>query len=373
MSARLIVGRRPGEREAAAGAAHAGQQAAPRRAGPSASARSAAARRSRRQARSRSAARPPGGGRRRSSTRPHNRQGGSGACLIRSFPVRFRRFAPENSTSAWSLRGAAGDAAIQTGLLRCARNDRRSAWGSTHFFRPLAFALDAETRASRDHRGAEADAAAAPARLSRVAALDASRASTFPSPVGLAAGFDKDAEVPEQMLGLGFGFVEVGTLTPRPQEGNPRAAPVPAGRGPGGDQPHGLQQSRPAGGAASGSATRSRLSGRDRGQHRRQQGQRRPHRRLCRRRPGDGAGRRLLTINISSPNTPGLRQLQDEGALECLARRGQRGAARGRPADLPEGRARPRRRRARPDRPRRDRAPGSTRSSSPTRPCRGRR
>src|SRR3954447_15291693 len=42
----------------------------------------------------------------------------------------------------------------------------------------------------------------------------------FPTPVGLAAGFDKDAEVPEQMLSLGFGFVEVGTLTPRPQEGN---------------------------------------------------------------------------------------------------------------------------------------------------------
>jgi dihydroorotate dehydrogenase len=44
----------------------------------------------------------------------------------------------------------------------------------------------------------------------------------FPNPVGLAAGFDKDSEVPTQMLGLGFGFVEVGTLTPLPQTGNPR-------------------------------------------------------------------------------------------------------------------------------------------------------
>ena len=44
----------------------------------------------------------------------------------------------------------------------------------------------------------------------------------FPSPVGLAAGFDKDAEVPSAMLSLGFGFVEVGTLTPRAQAGNPR-------------------------------------------------------------------------------------------------------------------------------------------------------
>jgi dihydroorotate dehydrogenase len=44
----------------------------------------------------------------------------------------------------------------------------------------------------------------------------------FPNPIGLAAGFDKNAEVPAQMLGLGFGFVEVGTVTPLPQAGNPR-------------------------------------------------------------------------------------------------------------------------------------------------------
>ena len=44
----------------------------------------------------------------------------------------------------------------------------------------------------------------------------------FPNPVGLAAGFDKDAEVSDAMLGQGFGFVEVGTLTPRPQPGNPK-------------------------------------------------------------------------------------------------------------------------------------------------------
>lgn len=44
----------------------------------------------------------------------------------------------------------------------------------------------------------------------------------FPSPVGLAAGFDKDAEVIRAMLGLGFGSVEVGTVTPLPQTGNPK-------------------------------------------------------------------------------------------------------------------------------------------------------
>ena len=44
----------------------------------------------------------------------------------------------------------------------------------------------------------------------------------FPNPVGMAAGFDKNAEVPDVLLRLGFGFVEVGTITPRPQRGNPR-------------------------------------------------------------------------------------------------------------------------------------------------------
>ena len=44
----------------------------------------------------------------------------------------------------------------------------------------------------------------------------------FPNPVGMAAGFDKNAEVPDTLLRLGFGFVEAGTVTPRPQSGNPR-------------------------------------------------------------------------------------------------------------------------------------------------------
>jgi len=44
----------------------------------------------------------------------------------------------------------------------------------------------------------------------------------FPNPLGIAAGFDKNAAVPDALLRLGFGFVEVGTVTPRPQPGNPR-------------------------------------------------------------------------------------------------------------------------------------------------------
>ncbi|WP_213740103.1 quinone-dependent dihydroorotate dehydrogenase [Bradyrhizobium sp. dw_411] len=44
----------------------------------------------------------------------------------------------------------------------------------------------------------------------------------FPNPIGMAAGFDKNAEVSDALLKLGFGFVEIGTVTPRPQSGNPR-------------------------------------------------------------------------------------------------------------------------------------------------------
>ena len=87
--------------------------------------------------------------------------------------------------------------------------------------RPLVFALDAETAHRATIAGLKMMPARRPAEFppllrTTVAGLD------FPTPVGLAAGFDKDAEVPQQMLSLGFGFVEVGTVTPRPQQGNPK-------------------------------------------------------------------------------------------------------------------------------------------------------
>ena len=44
----------------------------------------------------------------------------------------------------------------------------------------------------------------------------------FKNPIGMAAGFDKNAEVPKQLARMGFGMVEVGTVTPRPQVGNPK-------------------------------------------------------------------------------------------------------------------------------------------------------
>jgi dihydroorotate dehydrogenase len=89
------------------------------------------------------------------------------------------------------------------------------------YLRPLIFRIDAEAA----HRATIAALKWAPKRRPPhfPASLTTSVAGLgFPSPVGLAAGFDKDAEVADAMLGLGFGFVEVGTLTPRDQSGNPR-------------------------------------------------------------------------------------------------------------------------------------------------------
>lgn len=87
---------------------------------------------------------------------------------------------------------------------------------------PFLRRLDPETA----HRLAVAGLRALPAR--RTKAVDPPSLRTrvlgldFPNPVGLAAGFDKHAEAPDAMLALGFGFVEVGGVTPRPQPGNPR-------------------------------------------------------------------------------------------------------------------------------------------------------
>ncbi|MGZ8998168.1 MAG: quinone-dependent dihydroorotate dehydrogenase, partial [Allosphingosinicella sp.] len=86
-------------------------------------------------------------------------------------------------------------------------------------FRPLAFALDAERAHRLTIQALKLLPPGMPAKRDAVLAVDLA-GLCFPNPVGLAAGFDKDAEVWRQMLGFGFGFVEVGTLTPRPQQGN---------------------------------------------------------------------------------------------------------------------------------------------------------
>ena len=87
--------------------------------------------------------------------------------------------------------------------------------------RPVLHALDAETAHQLTIRALSFCPASAAARPDPRLAVDAFGLS-FPNPLGLAAGFDKNAEVPDQMLALGFGFTEIGTVTPRPQAGNPR-------------------------------------------------------------------------------------------------------------------------------------------------------
>lgn len=188
--------------------------------------------------------------------------------------------------------------------------------GVYSLFRPLAFTLDAETA----HRATIAALKLAPkwqppkfpaALKTEVAGLE------FPTPVGLAAGFDKDAEVPEQMLGFGFGFVEVGTVTPRPQEGNPRPRLFR------------LAEDRAVINRM-GFNNHSQLAACERLRDRKHLhgviGVNIGANKDSADRVEDYArGVRCMapvadyiTINISSPNTPGLRQLQDEGALNAL-------------------------------------------------------
>jgi dihydroorotate dehydrogenase len=85
--------------------------------------------------------------------------------------------------------------------------------------RPLLFSLDAEDAHQLGLRAAGLAALFAPRVPSapvRAMGLE------FPNPIGLAAGLDKNAEHIEALGALGFGFLEVGTVTPRPQPGNPR-------------------------------------------------------------------------------------------------------------------------------------------------------
>lgn len=142
----------------------------------------------------------------------------------------------------------------------------------------------------------------------------------FPNPLGMAAGYDKNAEVPDALLWLGFGFAEVGTVTPLPQAGNPRPRIFRLAE----DQ-----------------AVINRLGFNNEGHD---AALLRLEARSGRRgivgvnigankdsadRAGDyalgvrrfAAVASYLTVNISSPNTPGLRDMQARGALAALLSR----------------------------------------------------
>jgi dihydroorotate dehydrogenase len=142
----------------------------------------------------------------------------------------------------------------------------------------------------------------------------------FPNPVGIAAGFDKNGQAPDALFRLGFGFTEVGTVTPRPQSGNPRPRVFRLEGDQGVINRLGFNNE----GA---SAVLKRLAARTKeggivgvnvGANR------------------DSADRTAdyvqlvgvfatvasyFTVNVSSPNTPGLRDLQETRALDDLLAR----------------------------------------------------
>jgi dihydroorotate dehydrogenase len=140
----------------------------------------------------------------------------------------------------------------------------------------------------------------------------------FPNPVGLAAGYDKDARVPEAMRRFGFGFVEIGTVTPRPQAGNPKPRVFRLDR----DQAVVNRMGFNSGGL---DPVIDRLSQRPRlgvigvnlGKNRDASDPAADYVEGIRR---TAPLADYLVINISSPNTPGLRDLQRRANLEALLR-----------------------------------------------------
>ena len=137
----------------------------------------------------------------------------------------------------------------------------------------------------------------------------------FPNPIGLAAGFDKDAEAYRGALRMGFGFVETGTVTPRPQPGNdrPRLFRLPE---------DGAVINRYGFNSKGIAAAAERLASRGAGIVGANIGRNKDSvdalsdyaAAACRLAPVSD----YLVINVSSPNTPGLRALQDRTQLQQL-------------------------------------------------------
>jgi dihydroorotate dehydrogenase len=153
----------------------------------------------------------------------------------------------------------------------------------------------------------------------------------LPNPIGLAAGFDKNAEVPDPLLDIGFGLVEIGSVTPRPQPGNPRPRlfRLPEDRGVinrMGFNGEGLD------------AARERLAKRRRrgfigvnvGANKDSEDRTADYV-TCAKALAPYAD--YLVCNVSSPNTPGLRNLQGREQLRDLLKRVQ-DAITGRPVPL---------------------------------------
>jgi len=184
--------------------------------------------------------------------------------------------------------------------------------------RPFLFRLDAETA----HHAALAALRLPWPRAARPDPILAQTlfGRTFASPIGLAAGLDKDGHVAHRMAAFGFGFAELGTLTPLPQPGNPRPRLFRLVQDEAIINRMGFNNAGQA-------TARTRLTARGRaplpiginiGANKDAAD------RIADYETGVRAMAPLadyLTVNISSPNTPGLRALQDKGALDALLER----------------------------------------------------
>jgi dihydroorotate dehydrogenase len=187
------------------------------------------------------------------------------------------------------------------------------------FARPLLFGLDPERAHELTLRALEMGLYPRPAAPDDVRLGVNLWGLALPNPIGMAAGFDKDARAPDSLLGMGFGHVEVGTVTPRPQAGNPRPRVFRLAR----DR---ALINRLGFNSAGHAAALARLR------------QRAPagvvgvnvgvNRDAADRAADYVAGVRAFydvasyfTVNISSPNTPGLRDLQAPAALDDLVAR----------------------------------------------------
>jgi dihydroorotate dehydrogenase len=139
----------------------------------------------------------------------------------------------------------------------------------------------------------------------------------FPNPIGMAAGFDKSAEAPDSLLRLGFGFVEIGTVTPKPQRGNPRPRLFRLER----DEAVVNRMGFNNDGAEAvlrrlaGRAHLSGIIGVNVGANKDSADRVADYVRLI---ETFAPVASYFTVNVSSPNTPGLRNLQQAAALDDL-------------------------------------------------------
>ena len=142
----------------------------------------------------------------------------------------------------------------------------------------------------------------------------------FPNPIGVAAGFDKNAEVPDALLRAGFGFVEVGTITPKPQPGNPlpRLFRLNADRGVINRLGFNSQGSAPALKRLAARANAGGVVGINVGANKESPDRIADYVTLI---EHFAAVASYVTVNISSPNTPGLRDLQQAAVLDGLLAR----------------------------------------------------